>query len=396
MLPRIGKLSLGEKRVSSKTGKEYPAEVPHFALQGITELDRKRFIEAYGDEATEVEIVFHSDKIEDVFSQRYALYSGAGGGKQGRVKCSSNGETARLVLQNGNHEQRDCPQSTWPTDHPMCPGCPDMLQKTKSGDTVIGQDGLPVRACKLEARLTFLLPRVNLTGVFQLTTGGESYADAIDDSLRMLHMSTGGKLAGLPFILRRVPRVYADGKTHHPVIIEASHTLAHLITERTAHRLAWEFGRVVGGDKDVIANVGTCLLDNRLAEQVDDPQPRQLPQPTQDKQLHESVDPQAVAHIREAAGKPAYKEIVRVLGEYAMVKKLDNEARRTIRAFFHKWIGERFGVDLGVIDTDMVYRIPADKVEAVRSDVVNHYERTGMMPWEFVQFDDTITDEDLS
>ena len=71
-LPRLGKIRLGIKKVSTKTGKEYPFETDHF----ICPAEIKKVI---GNEPKELKISFPINDPEVIFPQCYKWY-GSGKG----------------------------------------------------------------------------------------------------------------------------------------------------------------------------------------------------------------------------------------------------------------------------------------------------------------------------
>jgi len=156
-LPRAGKIGLGVKIVSEKTGKEYPREVDYFVLDDPS---CKPIIEASAkagliDEAAAQEwrcgrkgpkklpVIFPSPHISDVLTRQYERWGRSRAGNS-ILRCHGNGRVAyRLEGIGDEARQVKAP----------CP-CDDLDDP----------DG-----CRLQCRLFFLVP-VTVAGCFQIDT----------------------------------------------------------------------------------------------------------------------------------------------------------------------------------------------------------------------------------
>jgi len=172
-LPRLGKIRLGIKKVSAKTGKEYPSETDYFVCPAEV---RK----IYGNEPKELNIMFPLNDPEALFPQAYKWY-GSGKG----LKCRGDGVTAlRLNDETGEMEERNCP-------------C-ELLENGK---------------CKQRASLVFMMPGVKIGGVFQIDLSSYHSIVDINSSLDFNLELLGGRIAMIPFKLKRVPKeTHNDGK----------------------------------------------------------------------------------------------------------------------------------------------------------------------------------------
>ena len=172
-LPRLGKIRLGIKKVSAKTGKEYPSETDYF----VCPAEIKKVI---GDEPKELNIMFPLNDPEALFPQCYKWY-GSGKG----LKCRGDGVTAlRLNEETGEMEERTCP-------------C-ELLDTGK---------------CKQVASLSFMMPGIKIGGVYQIDLSSYHSIVDINSGLDYAMAMLGGRLAMVPFILRRVPKeTHNDGK----------------------------------------------------------------------------------------------------------------------------------------------------------------------------------------
>lgn len=157
-LPRLGKIRLGIKKVSEKTGKEYPAEVDYFILDPQTpspeenEKIKEEFVCLYGEKPKSISIMFPVANPEIYFPQFYKRY-----GSSTSLKCKGDGVTASCAV-----------------------------KEFTDGLKVIGADelGLPIVECKGRECIYYkkkecsevgvlqvLLPELPGAGVWQITTG---------------------------------------------------------------------------------------------------------------------------------------------------------------------------------------------------------------------------------
>lgn len=186
-LPRLDKIRMGIKAISEKTGKEYPKETEYFVCP-------KEVQKVFGEKPTELEIMFPIDNLDVIFPQAYTMY-----GKTAGVKCKGDGETAmRKNEESGLWEEVECP-------------CP-FLDKKK---------------CSLRGHLQFMIPSVNMGGVYQLDTG--SYNSTVDVNSGLDYIAElVGRFNMIPLVLRRVPReTHAEGskQTHYTLMVELRATL---------------------------------------------------------------------------------------------------------------------------------------------------------------------------
>lgn len=83
--PRIGTLHIGEKRISPKTGKEYPVSLDFFKAQGkYAEL----FHKAYGEKPSTIQVIFPSNDASQCCEERYEYRD-----DYGKLMAYGDGET---------------------------------------------------------------------------------------------------------------------------------------------------------------------------------------------------------------------------------------------------------------------------------------------------------------
>ena len=182
-LPRLGKIRLGIKKVSPKTGGEYPTETDYFVCPS-------EIIKAIGKEPKELNIMFPLNDPEALFPQAYKWYGSSAG-----LKCRGDGVTAlRLNEKTKKMEEQECP-------------C-DLLDEGK---------------CKQRASLVFMLPNIKIGGVYQIDLSSYHSIVDINSGLDYAMSLLGGRIAMVPFILRRVPReTHNEGKKqiHYTLTLE--------------------------------------------------------------------------------------------------------------------------------------------------------------------------------
>jgi len=163
-IPRLGKIHLGERKLSEKTGKEYPVAVDYF----VTPPEIKAI---YGEKPKRLFIMFHSDEIEEIFPQYYKRYGSSTG-----LVCKGDGEIANAVnSQTGEFEEVNC-------NGLAC----EFYKESK---------------CKRIGNLYFMVRGVNRFGVYQLDTSSVNSILNVNGSIEYIKKITGDKLAGVPLIL---------------------------------------------------------------------------------------------------------------------------------------------------------------------------------------------------
>ena len=210
-MPRLGKIRLGVKVKSGKSGREYPKETAHFVVP-------PEVADVYGDEPTELDVLLPMENIEDVFPQAYKFY-----GSQRGVKCIGNGEIARRLVDDAKRtfEEVKCP-------------C-ELLDQKK---------------CARRASLMVILPKVSMGGIYQIdTTSFNSIVDINSgiDYIRLLI----GRVAMVPLKLKRVER-----QTHHE-----GHAATHYTLVLHFDGNADAINSLMGNTKRVLESVERLALE---------------------------------------------------------------------------------------------------------------------------------------
>lgn len=170
-LPLLGKIRLGIKKKSATSGKEYPAETDYFVCPPEVQ-------KIYGEKPKELEIMLPTAQKHIIFPTAYRLYGSSRG-----LKCIGNGEIARRFSEDKKAiEEIECP----------CEKC--------------GNE------CKQRAFLMAILPKINMGGVYQISTGAYNSIVDINSGLDYVEALIG-RIQMIPLKLVRDPiETHFDGK----------------------------------------------------------------------------------------------------------------------------------------------------------------------------------------
>lgn len=175
-LPRLGKIRLGLKKVSARSGKEYPTETPYFVVP-------REVGTVYGNAPVELDVMFPVNDEEIIFPQQLEYYGSSRG-----LKCHGNKEIAMERQESGGWQERKCP-----------------CERLEKGE------------CSERGHLLVLLPKVSVGGLYQIDTG--SYHSIVDVNSGIDYVKAlVGRIAMVPLKLRRIARdTHAEGskQTHY-------------------------------------------------------------------------------------------------------------------------------------------------------------------------------------
>ncbi|HHV62348.1 MAG TPA: hypothetical protein GXX51_06890 [Firmicutes bacterium] len=185
-LPRIGKVRLGIKETSQKSGNEFPRPVDYFVVnadQTTSEAAAEAFHRVYGDKPRELDIMFPVEDRDKFFAQFYRRY-GSGTG----LLCKGDGETAmELNRETGEIQEIECN----PTE------C-EWVQKGH---------------CRPVGTLQFLLYKVPGLGVWQIDTSSYNSIINLNSAIDFVRALTGGRIAMIPLkLVIRPKEVQVEGK----------------------------------------------------------------------------------------------------------------------------------------------------------------------------------------
>ena len=178
-LPRLGKIRLGIKKKSPRTGGEYPVAVEYFVCPPEVQA-------VYGETPKKLDVIIPLEDQETWASQYYRQYSKTRG-----LVCKGDGETCRRMVDTdtGSIAGRDTHEVTW-RDGVPCPGkdCPDYKGK----------------ACQEVMNLQVLLPKVPGLGVWQIDTGSINSIMNINNCATMIQAMCG-RVSWIPLTLTLEP-----------------------------------------------------------------------------------------------------------------------------------------------------------------------------------------------
>lgn len=182
-LPRLGKIRLGVKKVSEKSGKEYPAACEYFVLPE----ELKQYItEEHPDSLA---IMFPTEDEEIISQQYYKRYSGERG-----LTCKGDGLTCRRMVdkQTGDFAHHDTREVVWSLNVP-CQGrdCCEYLAKPQ--------------ACKEVLNLQFIMPDIPGLGTWQIDTSSINSIRNINSAIAMIR-AVYGRIAFIPLNLTLEPQ----------------------------------------------------------------------------------------------------------------------------------------------------------------------------------------------
>ena len=192
-IPRLGKIHLGVKATSSRTGGEYPKATDYFVVP-----DEVKAV--YGDKPTELEIMFPVEDPELFAQQWLRAYSLT----QGLV-CIGDGANARRKIDTATGDMASHETKAWEWHEITCDPqeCPEYQDKH----------------CRRVMNLQFLLPSVPGLGVYQIDTSSFYSIVNINSMIKMLK-GVLGRCSMIPLTLALGPiEVSPAGQTKKTVYI---------------------------------------------------------------------------------------------------------------------------------------------------------------------------------
>ncbi|HOV79548.1 MAG TPA: hypothetical protein PK728_05525 [Bacillota bacterium] len=201
-LPRLGKIRLGEKEISQRTGAEYPKAVDYFVCPPEVQ-------KVYGEKPRVLDIMFPVSDQNLFFPQWYKRYNQTTG-----LICKGDGETATM-WQDGEMVEIEC--------------VPDECEWYAK------------KHCRRLANLQFLLPKVPGLGVWQIDTTSFYSIININSALDMIR-AVADRIHMIPLQLVLKPQEVApDGKKKTVYVLDlvAPVTLSKLLedTRKTPQQL---------------------------------------------------------------------------------------------------------------------------------------------------------------
>src|SRR3972149_5435581 len=202
-LPRVGRVRLGIKEVSQKSGAEYPKQVDYFVVKpdASTSADAAlAFQDPYGDRPNELDIIFPVDDEALFADVNLKMYNRSWG-----LGCRGDAEWAMAKwdpAQDGPRPQPPEDDERPPDQYPQA----GTWANTKSQSWVYRRipclaAQCPMQAsekpqCRMVMNLQFMLPLVRGIGVWQISTGSWNSIRNVLDSIERVKAITGGRIRG--------------------------------------------------------------------------------------------------------------------------------------------------------------------------------------------------------
>jgi len=201
-LPRLGKIRLGLKKESPRTGNPYPEATDYFVCPDEVK-------EVYGEKPTELKIVFPTEDAPQQWLKRYSVTRG--------LVCRGDGEKAIAQLDPKTGE----------------------IATRESGGAVLKEvtcdpENCPAykaKQCRPLMTLQFLLPDVpGALGVYQIDTSSRNSIINVNSTLELVKAC--GRVRMIPLVLKLVPlQVQPEGKkkTVHVLQLVSPYTFNELL-----------------------------------------------------------------------------------------------------------------------------------------------------------------------
>ena len=204
---RLGKIRLGVKEVSPKTGNPYPRAVDYFVCPPEVQ-------QVFGERPKQLRIMLPTEDPDRFAPQWYKRYSSLRG-----LTCKGDGEACLMRLvdkRTGTFAHREA-QDVEIQEGLPCPGgdCPEYQAK----------------ACRRVMNLMFLLPEVPGLGIWQLDTSSFYTITAINSGVELIRKALG-RVAMVSLLLDIVPQEVAPNgkkKTVWVLRLGIAQTLAEIM-----------------------------------------------------------------------------------------------------------------------------------------------------------------------
>lgn len=201
-LPRLGKIRLGVKDTSPRTGNEFPRAVDFFVVKpddSTSEAAAEAFHRVYGDKPKSLDIMFPVEDKDLFFAQFYRRY-GSGSG----LLCKGDGVSAMEIdRETGEIREIECN-----------PAECEWAEK---------------KHCRPIGTLQFLLYKVPGLGVWQIDTSSYNSIVNINSAIDFIRAITGGRIAMIPLkLVIRPKEVQVEGRKKVVHVMDIAHDALRL------------------------------------------------------------------------------------------------------------------------------------------------------------------------
>jgi ribosomal protein L23 len=175
-LARLGKIHLGEKKTSEKSGNLYPSATDYFVVHEDANTPKEiaeKFHKIYGERPKELNIMFPLDDPEKFFPQWLKRYAG------NNLVCKGDGEKAiETDLKTGERKEIQC----------LYKNCPYYQKKQ----------------CREIGNLQFYVTEIP-GGVFQIDTSSYNSILEVNTAIKLIKEQNNGHIANIPLKLTLRP-----------------------------------------------------------------------------------------------------------------------------------------------------------------------------------------------
>lgn len=201
---RLGIIRLGEKEPNASGSGEHPVARPYFVIPD--ELKSK-----YGEQPTELKIVFLDDDEELISNQYYRLYNVSHG-----LVCKGDGYKADALLDadelvsRGGDVTAPMNRDVWAHGRTRGRQATQNVVRREIECLGAGYDGKPAcpmygaEGCGVKLFLQAAVVGAPGLGTYQINTGSVVSIQAINGAIALVKRLTGGRVAGIPFLMKRV------------------------------------------------------------------------------------------------------------------------------------------------------------------------------------------------
>jgi len=326
-LVRRGKIRLGEKKISKKTGKEYPVALDYFVVP-----DEVKKI--YGDTPRKLDIMLPMEGIEYFFPQFYKRYGSSRG-----LLCRGNGEIATQISETNEMTEIRC------------------LGK----DCSYSQSG----ECKPIGNLQVILSKIRGLGIYQIDTSSYNSIVNLNSGIEMIRGMLG-RISWIPLILEvgmRDAHPVVGGKKIKTTIPVMSITADATIGELLKMRLAYPTKEAMIDNPQVDEKPELLFMETKIENGKIEP----------DKNL-DKITPAQIDESQKLALEIGYKKLdLTTYKKHSEAYHEDMKIFNTMKAIIpedstlHKKrvVKESFLKDYGISDWDSLHRVAPDHLRGM-------------------------------
>ena len=310
MMPRLGKIRLGIKKVSQRTGKEYPVEVPYFVVP-------PEVAEIYGQQPTILDIMFPTEDEFAVFPQALKWYD----------RAASDPASSVILRCKGDHETAVRRKAD------LAEGSPEIIEELPNENVLVKCPCalLEKGDCKQAGNLMVVLPHVSVSGVYQIDTGSKQNMNYINSYMSQWLRPMLNRISWVPLLLKRVQETTIDKeqqkRSHYYLKLDMNMNLEQVAELREKTRMilikASRIALPRPVDEGIDTAPGAVVIEGEVEEEETSPTPPAetpaLEAPPKDQaDLPGSRPPEDPKKIEDPATSFQLKECDKVLQKHGI------------------------------------------------------------------------------